>query len=51
MNEYLKKFDIIRFVVTWSIFKKKNFEFKFEVLNLGGLKPAGTGTGSDQLHR
>ena len=48
MNKYLKKFDTIKFVATWSIFK--NFlrifyflEFKFEFWIWAGLKPAGTG--------
>ena len=50
MNEYLKKFDTLNSsqleVFLWiflGIFYF--FKFKFEVLNLGGLKPAGTGTG------
>ena len=56
MNEYLKKFDTIRVVATWSIVR--NFlgifhflEFKFEFWTWAGLKPAGTGTGPDWFDR
>jgi hypothetical protein len=55
MNEYLKTFDTIRFVMTWSIFRvflKNNFcEFKFEFLNRTGLEPAEIRTSPDRLHR
>ena len=56
MNEYLKKFDIIKFVATWSIFKIfleffHFLEFKFKIWIWAGLKPAGTGTGPDRLDR
>ena len=56
MNEYLKKFDTIRFVATWSIFR--NFleifhflELKIEFWIWTGLKPAQTGTGLDRFDR
>jgi hypothetical protein len=56
MNEYLKKFDTIRFVTTWSIFRKfleifHFLEFKFEFWIWAGLKPAGTGTSPDRFDR
>ena len=48
MNEYLKKFDTIKFVATWNIFR--NFlKFKFEFWIWAGLKPAGTGTDPDRF--
>ena len=56
MNKYLKKFDTIRFVATWSIFR--NFleifyflELKFKFWIWSGLKPAGTRTGPDRFDR
>ena len=56
MNEYLKNFDTIRFVATWSIFRIflgifYFLEFKFEFWIWVGLKPAGTGTGPDRFDR
>jgi len=54
MNEYLKKFDTIKFVATWSIFK--NFFGKFSffgiqiwILNLGRFETGRTGTGPDRF--
>ena len=51
MNEFFRKFDTIRFVAPWSIFRNflgifQFFEFKFEFWIWAGLVPTQTGTGS-----
>ena len=48
MNEFLRKFDTIRFVAPWSIFRNflrifHFFEFNFEFWIWAGLVPAQTG--------
>ena len=54
MNEFLRKFDTIRFVAPWSIFRIflrifHFFEFKFEFWIWAGLIPAQTETGPDRF--
>jgi hypothetical protein len=56
MDEYLKNFHTLTYVFSRSIFRDfwsffYFFEFKFNILNLTGLKPAGTGTGPVRFHR
>ena len=56
MNKFLRKFDTIRFVAPWSIFKNflrifHFFEFKFEFWIWAGLVPVQTGTGPDRFDR
>jgi len=56
MNEFLRKFDNIRFVAPWSILRIflgifHFFEFKFEFWIWAGLVPVQTGTGPDRFDR
>ena len=54
MNEILRKFDTIKFVAPWSIFKNFLgifFEFKFKFWIWAGLVPDQTGTGPDRFDR
>ena len=54
MNEFWRKFDTIRFIAPWSIFRNfleifHFFEFKFKFWILTGFIPDRTGTGPDRL--
>jgi len=56
MNEFLRKFDTIRFVAPWNIFRIflrvfYFFEFKFEFWIWAGLVPVQTGTWPDPFDR
>jgi len=56
MNEFLRKFDTIRFVAPWSIFRNflkffHFFEFKFKFWIWTGFIPDQTGTGPDRFGR
>jgi len=54
MDKFLRKFDTIRFVAPWSIFRNflkffHFFEFKFEFWIWAGLIPGQTETGPDRF--
>jgi hypothetical protein len=55
-DEYLEIFHTLTSVARSSIFRDfwrffYFFEFKFKILNWGGIEPAGTGTGPVRFHR
>jgi hypothetical protein len=55
-DEYLENFYTLTSVARSSIFRDfwrffYFFEFKFKILNGGGIEPAGTGTGPVRFHR
>ena len=56
MNEFLRKFDTIKFVASWNFFRNflrifHFFEFKFKIWIWTGWEPVGTGTGPDRFDR
>ena len=56
MNEFLRKFDTIRFFAPWNIFRNflgifYFFEFKFKFWIWTGFIPDRTGTGPDRFDR